>query len=54
MDWLRNWATTTFGTIAGVPQIVAGLTTKPINWQLVITGVATLIFGVVAKDANKK
>lgn len=50
---LKNWFTSLFGTIAGVPQIVEGLTSTPKNWTLVITGLSTLILGLVAKDANE-
>jgi len=52
MSWLKNWFTTLFGGIAGVPQIFEGLTTKPINWTLVITGIGTLLLGLTAKDFN--
>ncbi len=49
---LKNWLTSLFGTVAGVPQIVEGLTSVPKNWTLVITGLATLILGLAAKQAN--
>jgi hypothetical protein len=47
-----NWLTSILGTVAGVPQIIAGITSKPINWQLVITGIGTFVMGLAAKDAN--
>jgi hypothetical protein len=49
---LKNWFTSLFGTVAGVPQIVEGLTSSPKNWTLVITGLATLALGLSSKDAN--
>lgn len=50
---IKNWLTSLFGTVAGVPQIIEGFFSKPINWTLVITGVATLFLGLTAKDFNK-
>ncbi len=50
---LKNWFTSLFGTVAGVPQIVEGLTSSPKNWALVITGLATLMLGLTAKDSNE-
>jgi hypothetical protein len=49
---MKNWLTTLFGGVAGVPQIIEGLMSKPINWSLVITGVSTILLGLVAKDYN--
>ena len=49
-----SWWTTAAGTIAGLPQIIEGLSSKPVNWSLVITGVATFLFGLAAKDGNEK
>lgn len=49
---VTNWLTTSLGGIAGVPQIVQGYTSVPKNWGLVITGVATIVLGLVAKDAG--
>jgi hypothetical protein len=51
---LKNWFTSLFGTVAGIPQIVEGLTSTPKNWSLVITGLATLMLGLAAKDSNVK
>lgn len=47
-----SWWTSAAGTIAGLPQIIEGLSSKPVNWTLVITGVATFLFGLAAKDGN--
>ena len=52
MDYIKNWLTTVFGGVAGIPQIVEAVSTKPINWQLLITGIATLLLGIFAKDAD--
>lgn len=49
---LKNWFTSLFGTVAGIPQIVEGLSSTPKNWSLVISGLATLVLGLSAKDAN--
>lgn len=54
MNWFKNWLTSLFGAVAGVPQIIEGLFSKPINWTLVITGISTVILGLVAKDYNTK
>ena len=54
MNWLKSWLTTIFGTVAGLPQVIEGLFSKPINWTLVITGVATFLLGIFAKDYNEK
>ena len=50
----KSWFTSLFGTVAGIPQIIEGLSSKPINWSLVITGIATLLLGLTAKDGNVK
>jgi len=49
---IKNWITSVFGTVAGVPQVIEGLTSVPRNWMLVISGVATLALGLAAKQAN--
>lgn len=47
-----NLKTTIFGAVAGVPQIVQGVESK--NYALLITGIATLLLGLVAKDSTAK
>jgi hypothetical protein len=49
---MKNWLTSLFGGIAGVPQIVEGAMSKPVNWALIISGISTVILGLVAKDYN--
>lgn len=57
---LRSWITSIFGTVAGVPAILAWgdaqfdgdpATTASI-WTLV-TGIALVVLGLVARDGNK-
>jgi len=50
---MANWLTTTFGAIAGIPEIVAGFTSVPKDWAKIAQGVALLVLGLVAKDFNK-
>lgn len=49
---LINWLTSIAGTVAGVPQIIEGWTSQPKNWGKIITGIATVIIGLSAKDSN--
>lgn len=47
---IKNFKTSILGSIAGVPQIISGLSTK--NYVEVFTGIATLLMGLAAKDAE--
>ncbi len=47
---MKNWKTTVIGIFAGIPQIIQGITSDPINWSLVMTGVATIVGFFFAKD----
>jgi uncharacterized membrane protein HdeD (DUF308 family) len=49
---LLNWFTSLFGGVAGVAQVIEGLTSVPKNWALVVSGLATIILGLTAKDSN--
>ncbi len=49
-----SWWTSTAGTVVGLPQIIEGLSSKPINWTLVIQGIAAMLLGLAAKDGNEK
>ena len=50
--WFMNWFTSIAGGVAGLPQIIEGYTSVPKNWMLIISGIATLILGLCAKDAD--
>jgi len=45
---LKNIKTSLFGSVAGLPLVVEGISSK--DYSLVISGVATLILGLMAKD----
>ena len=45
---LKNIKTSFFGSIAGLPLVVDGLAKK--DAAMIISGVATLILGLMAKD----
>ena len=45
---LKNIKTSFFGSIAGLPLVVDGIANKDV--AMVISGVATLILGLMAKD----
>ena len=47
---MKNWKTTVMGSVAGLPQIITGIISK--DWGSVITGVATILMGIFAKDSN--
>ena len=47
---LKNWKTSATGIIGAVPQIVTGVQTK--NWGLLISGIATVLMGLFAKDGD--
>lgn len=49
---IKNWLTTVFGTVAGVPQIIEGLFSVPKDWGKVLLGAGLLIVGLFT--ANKK
>jgi hypothetical protein len=53
---MKNWKTLVFGTIAGLPAILAslGITTagKAQTVVQLIGGIGTLLFGLFAKDKN--
>ncbi|MDR2018575.1 MAG: hypothetical protein LBQ00_06870 [Syntrophobacterales bacterium] len=49
---MKNWKTTLLGVFAGIPQIVHGLAMAEPDWQLVFTGVATIVAFLFAKDNN--
>lgn len=53
-NWLMNYLTSIAGGIAGLPQIIEGYTSTPRNWTLIVSGVATFILGLCAKDADGK
>lgn len=46
-----NFKTTIFGSVAGLPIIVEGIQTHDVI--KIISGVAVLFLGLVAKDHNK-
>lgn len=47
---MKNWRTTVTGIAAAAPQIAEGVATK--NWSLLVSGIATLLMGIFAKDSN--
>ena len=47
---MKNWKTSVVGAAAALPQVIEGATTK--NWSMLITGIATLLLGLFAKDSN--
>ncbi len=47
-----SWFTSLFGTVAGIPQIIEGFSSKPVNWTLVITGIGTLLLGLGSNHGN--
>lgn len=49
---MKNWRTTVLGIFAGIPQIVQGATSKPVNWNLIATGIFTIVGFFFAKDKN--
>lgn len=48
---LKSIYTSVLGTIAGLPQIVNGIATKDL--AQVLTGAATVLIGLAAKDAHQ-
>lgn len=44
----KNIKTTLFGSVAGLPLIIDGIQTK--NASLIISGIATLVLGLMSKD----
>ncbi len=48
----KNWITSLFGAIAGLPQIVEGLMAKPKDWAKVYYGLTLLIAFLSAKDGR--
>lgn len=44
----KNIKTSFFGSIAGLPMVIDGLAKKDI--AMVVSGVATLVLGLMAKD----
>ena len=44
----KNIKTSLFGSVAGLPLVVEGISKK--DYALVISGVATLVLGLMAKD----
>lgn len=49
---LKNIKTTIFGAVAGLPQIIEGVAQKDLGQ--IIVGVATLLVGLFAKDADNE
>ena len=49
---LVNWFTSLTGSVAGLPQLIEGITTG--NWLLILSGLGTLLLGLSAKDFNEK
>jgi len=47
---MKNWKTSLLGSLAGLPMIIEGAISK--DWGKVITGVAAILLGLFAKDAN--
>jgi hypothetical protein len=47
---LKNIKTTFVGSIAGLGFIIDGIQTK--NWTMAISGLATVILGLLAKDSD--
>ena len=45
---LKNIKTSFFGSIAGLPLVVDGIANK--DAAMIVSGVATLILGLMAKD----
>lgn len=50
--FLLNWFTTLAGGLAGVPEIIEGVTAH--DYMKIMKGVALLLLGLVAKDAGGK
>ena len=49
---IKNWLTSVFGAVAGVPQIAEGLFSSPRDWSKVALGIGLLVVGQFT--ANKK
>ena len=49
---IKNWLTTVFGTVAGIPQIIEGYFSIPKDWSKVALGVGLFVVGLFT--ANKK
>lgn len=49
---IKNWLTSVFGGVAGVPLIVAGFAANPDDWNMIIAGIGAFIVGLAAKQAN--
>lgn len=45
---VKNWKTTAFGLITGLPLIVQGVKTQ--DWNLVIAGLGAIVGGSASKD----
>lgn len=51
---MKDWRTTVSGVFAGVPQIIQGIVSPEINWNLVISGLGTIAAFFFAKDFKKE
>lgn len=47
---LKNWKTSLLGSIGGITLLLKGLATS--DTTLVITGISTMLMGLLAKDGN--
>jgi hypothetical protein len=47
---IKNWLTSTIGTITGAPIIYEGIMQR--NWKMVAAGIGALLLGLASKDAN--
>ena len=45
---IKNIKTSLFGSVAGLPLVVDGIAKK--DYSLVVSGIATLVLGLMAKD----
>lgn len=53
-SWLKSWLTSVAGGIVGLPQIIQALSSEPIDWQMLATGIGALLLGLAAKDSDVK
>lgn len=49
-SFLKNFKTSLFGAVAGLPLIVEGVASK--DWAKIATGLGTLLIGIFAKDSS--
>jgi hypothetical protein len=49
---IKNWLTTIFGAVAGVPQILDGAFSVPVDWAQIALGVGLLLVGLFTSNAK--